>query len=95
MDAFEMSKTLNQKNTIGSILTSAELFLVLLKNGQRQFVLAESEDDLPVNIEDVAFAANLLEMEEMVKEMRRVMEMGVDDGENGLVCGETNKGDRK
>lgn len=71
---------------LGDVLTDENVFAVFFKDGHRQIVLANNEDDLPVNLDDVAFAASLAEMTVLVNEMQNVMALGVtDDDEGGIV----------
>lgn len=67
-----------------SVLSNENLFLVLTKDGKKRFILAKDEDDLPVDIADVAFAASLAEMKVLVEEMEKVMALSVDDSESGI-----------
>lgn len=71
--------------TLKSVLSNENLFLVLTKDGKKRFILVKGEDDLPVDIADVAFAASLAEMKVLVEEMEKVMALSVDDSESGIV----------
>lgn len=71
--------------TLESVLPNENLFLVLTKDGIKRFILAKDEDDLPVEIADVAFAASLAEMKVLVEEMEKVMALSVDERDGVLV----------
>lgn len=71
--------------TLESVLSNENLFLVLTKDGKKQFILAKDEDDLPVDIANVAFAASLAEMKVLVEEMEKVMALSVDERDGVLV----------
>ena len=71
--------------TLSKVVTDENLFVVFSKDGKRQLMLAQSEDDLPVNLAEVSFAASLAEMKVLVGEMETVKSLGVDESESGLV----------
>lgn len=79
-------------NKLKFVLSPEKLFLVLTKDGKKQFTLADSEDDLPINIADVAFAASLAELVGLVDEMKKIMELSADDNESGIILRADNKG---
>lgn len=80
---------------LGAVLTDENLFLVISMDGKKQFMLAQTEDELPVNIPDVAFAASLAEMETLLAEMRGVMALRADEGKNGVLLSSDENGGSK
>lgn len=68
-----------------SVLSAKNLFLVFTKDKKKLFILAKDEEDLPVNISDVAFAASLVEMKALVEEMEKVMTLSVDERDGVIV----------
>ena len=68
-----------------SVLSAKNLFLVFTKDKKKLFLLAKDEEDLPVNISDVAFAASLVEMKALVEDMEKVMTLSVDERDGGIV----------
>lgn len=71
--------------TLSKVVTDENVFVVFSKDGKRQLMLAQSEDDLPVNLAEVSFAASLAEMKVLVGEMETVKSLGVDETDGGLV----------
>ena len=68
-----------------SVLSAKNLFLVFTKDKKKLFLLAKDEEDLPVNISDVAFAASLVEMKALVEDMEKVMTLSVDERDGVIV----------
>lgn len=80
---------------LSDVVTDENVFVVFSKDGKKQIVLAQNEDDLPVNLAEVSFAASLAEMKVFVDEMEKVKSLGVDESESGIVLRTNTEGDQK
>ena len=57
---------------VGGAILPANVYAVFLNNGQQHIVLAKDDRDLPFPIADIAFAANMVEIETLLDNMRRL-----------------------
>lgn len=65
---------------LGEVVHERNIFLVFLKDGTKKYVVALSEQDLPFDLEQIAFAASLAEIEVCVSEMKQLMSSDIVEG---------------
>lgn len=67
----------NENIKLKDLISKESLFLVFLKDGTKQWVIAENESDFPIQLSQVLFAANFKEFEEIINEMSLLMSADV------------------